>query len=180
MRQPAASTRRRWPVVPALLVGTMSMTGCGSAPVAPLPAQWPTPTPAGSASASPTSTAELPRPAASTPAVVAATPPPTRTRTPPRATPTVELSPACLPAVIFTVDGSDSAALPRALCLTVAAILRVQNVGPGTVAATPTEKVAQHYEGGVVDCRMLRPGTVEVEIAFETGGSHTITVLVVE
>ncbi|MFY1691347.1 hypothetical protein [Plantactinospora sp. WMMB782] len=184
MRQPAASTLRRWLVVPALLLGTTAMTGCGSAPVAPLPARWPTPTPAGSAGASPTGSAGPPRPVAtpapSTPAVVAGTPPRTRTRPPPRATPTVELSPACLPAVIFTVDGSDSAALPRALCLTVAAILRVQNVGPGTVAATPTEKVAQHYEGGVVDCRMLRPGTVEVEIAFETGGSHTITVLVVE
>ncbi|MFY1669799.1 hypothetical protein ACN27G_07540 [Plantactinospora sp. WMMB334] len=69
--------------------------------------------------------------------------------------------------------------MPRALCLTVAAILRVQNVGPGTVTAVPAEKVARHWEGGVVDCRMLSPGTVTVEVAGEQG-SHTITVLVVE
>ncbi|GIG91481.1 hypothetical protein [Plantactinospora endophytica] len=169
--------------MPGLLIVALLVAGCGSAPVAPLPAQWPTPTPIGSATASPTSTAGPSRPAATSTPAAATTAPrtPRRTRTPApsRATPTVELSPACLPAVIYTVDGSDSAAMPKALCLTVAAILRIQNVGPGTVTATPADRVAQHYEGGVVDCRMLRPGTVEVRIEGETG-SHTITVLVVE
>jgi len=81
--------------------------------------------------------------------------------------------------VLYTVDGSDHALLPKSLCLTVAAVLRVQNVGPGTVTATPADRVAQHYEAGVIDCRLLSPGSVRVEITGEAG-SHTITVLVVE
>ncbi|AVT31780.1 hypothetical protein C6361_22520 [Plantactinospora sp. BC1] len=169
-----------------MLLAAVPVAGCGSAPVAPLPGQWPTPAPSGTATAGATSGIPS-RPAATphtpaTPAAVstpAGTPRRTPTRTPPRVSPTVDLSPACLPAVIYTVDGSDPAAMPEALCLTVAAILRIQNVGPGTVTTNPEEHVARHWEGGVVDCRMLRPGTVTVQIAAETG-SHTITVLVVE
>ncbi|MEE6308900.1 hypothetical protein V1634_18875 [Plantactinospora veratri] len=170
-------------MVLGVLLAPVLAAGCGSAPVAPLPGQWPTPTPSGTATASPISEVSSPPSGAplpsATPAVSAPAGTPRRTRTPPRTSPTVDLSPACLPAVIYTVDGSDPAAMPEALCLTVAAILRIQNVGPGTVTATPPEQVAQHWEGGVVDCRMLRPGTVTVEITGETG-SHTITVLVVE
>ncbi|MGI5152662.1 hypothetical protein ACQEVC_40860 [Plantactinospora sp. CA-294935] len=177
---PVPTDHHRWRFVLVVLLAPVLVAGCGSPPVAPLPGQWPTPTPPGTATGSPMSS--VPSRPAATPAVVSApagTPRRTRTRTPPRTSPTVDLSPACLPAVVYTVDGSDPAAMPEALCLTVAAILRIQNVGPGTVTATPAEKVARHWEGGVVDCRMLRSGTVTVEIVGETG-SHTITVLVVE
>ncbi|MDW5326523.1 hypothetical protein [Plantactinospora sp. KLBMP9567] len=189
-RSPPATPagQRRWRMVAGLILAPVLAAGCGSAPVAPLPGQWPTPTPPATATGSRTST--VPSRPAGTPATSAAVSPPagtprrtrtrTRTRTPPRTSPTVELSPACLPAVIYTVDGSDPAAMPEALCLTVAAILRIQNVWPEAVTATPPEQVARHWEAGVLDCRMLRPGTVTVEIASETGGSHTITVLVVE
>lgn len=104
---------------------------------------------------------------------------PRRTRTAGPTSPGVDLPPACLPAVIYAVDGSDHALLPKALCLTVASVLRIQNVGPGTVTATPADRVAQHWEGGVIDCRLLSAGSVSVEITGETG-SHTITVLVVD
>lgn len=166
-----------------MLVASALVAGCGSAPVAPLPGRWPSHTPAGTATGiaasgtspgpSVTSARALPPPA---PVPVTT---PRRTRTAGTTSPSTELSPACLPPVIYSVDGSDPALLPKALCLTVASVLRVQNVGPGTVTATPADRVAQHWEGGVVDCRLLSAGSVTVEITGEAG-SHTITVLVVE
>jgi len=58
-------------------------------------------------------------------------------------------------------------------------VLRVHNVGPDEVSAEPPDKVSTVYEAGVVDCRMLRPGSVTVTIT-RTGSTATIEVVVVE
>jgi hypothetical protein len=169
--------------VVAALLGTVAaaqLTACAPAPVAPLPGQWPSSTPAGAGSPSalpsgpPTRTSAAPPGAATRPPVWQ---PPTQV--PGSAEPTPALSPACLPPVIYPVDGSDPALLPRALCFEVAGILRVQNVGPGLLTAEPDERVARNYAAGVHDVRFLTAGTATVTIIREDG-SQQITVLVVE
>lgn len=92
--------------------------------------------------------------------------------------PTSTLPPACLPPDIYTVDGSDPARLPRALCFEVAGVLRVQNVGPELLTAEPEERAAINYAAGVHDVRFLTAGTAIVTILRD--GSQQITVLVVE
>ena len=166
----------------AALLSTIAalVTACAPAPVSPLPGQWPSLTPAGVVSpsavlsGSPTRTSAAPPAAATRPPVWQ--PPPQASGS---AEPTPALSPACLPPVIYPVDGSDPALLPRALCFEVAGILRVQNVGPGLLTAEPDERVARNYAAGVHDVRFLTAGTATVTIIREDG-SQQITVLVVE
>nr|MDT0661478.1 hypothetical protein [Micromonospora sp. DSM 115978] len=166
---------RPWHPVTAL-VATVLLSGCTPAPVAPLPVEWPgpTPTPAAAPTTAPTITPARPPPQSARP--------PTGSNptsgTPSASTPTPGLSPACLPAVIYPIDGSDPALLPQALCFEVAAILRVRNVGPGLLTALPAELAARNYAAGVHDVRFLGPGTVTVTISGD-GGEHRITVLVV-
>ncbi|MDG4829566.1 hypothetical protein O7627_09655 [Solwaraspora sp. WMMD1047] len=169
-------------VVAALFgaVAAALLAACAPAPVAPLPGQWPTRMPAGAASPSAVPSGSPGRTSAAPPAAADRPPvwrPPTPT--PGSAEPTPVLSPACLPPVIYPVDGSDPALLPRALCFEVAGILRVQNVGPGLLTAEPDERVARNYAAGVHDVRFLTAGTATVTI-IRQDGSQQITVLVVE
>jgi hypothetical protein len=169
--------------VAAVVLGAVAaalLAACAPAPVAPLPGQWPTRAPAGVGSPSAVPSASPARTSAAPPASSNRPPvwqPPTQP--PGSAEPTPALSPACLPPVIYPVDGSDPALLPRALCFEVAGILRVQNVGPGLLTAEPDERVARNYAAGVHDVRFLTAGTATVTIIREDG-SQQITVLVVE
>jgi len=140
--------RRRGGALAGLAVVAGVAAACGPAPVSPLPGQ-----------------------SARTP-VTAPAAPPTSTA------PTPGDSPACLGRVVHPVDASGSGPIPDALCLAAGAVLRLQNVGPGTVSADPPGKVSLRYEAGVIDCRLLAPGTVTVRIAGD-GQTYVITVLVV-
>jgi hypothetical protein len=69
-------------------------------------------------------------------------------------------------------------ALVKSMCFHTGGILRLQGIGPGMVTATPADLVSQSYEGGVVDLRFVRPGTVTVSIPQDEQ-TYTITVVVV-
>jgi hypothetical protein len=68
--------------------------------------------------------------------------------------------------------------LVKSMCFHTGGILRLQGIGPGLVTATPGSLVSQNYEGGVVDLRFVRPGTVTVTIPQDEQ-IYTITVVVV-
>ena len=68
-------------------------------------------------------------------------------------------------------------ALLTSMCFATGAVLRVQGIGPGELTAEPADLVSQQYEGGVVDIRFVRPGTVTVTIP-QNGQTYTITVVV--
>ncbi|MEU4776291.1 hypothetical protein, partial [Micromonospora sp. NPDC023644] len=168
--------------------------GGGDAPVAPLPVQPPAaesprspgPPPAAPSTAAP-STASPPGPGTPrTPAVV----PPTR-RPPPAAppttaagrTPTATRSPSGLPgtchgAVRYDVVLAETElALLTSLCFASGGVLRIIGIGPGEVSVDREDLVSRSYEGGVVDIRFVRPGTVAVLIP-QGDTTHTVTVVV--
>ena len=68
--------------------------------------------------------------------------------------------------------------LVKSMCFHTGGVLRLQGIGPGLVTATPGSLVSSSYEGGVVDLRFIRPGTVTVSIPQDEQ-TYTITVVVV-
>jgi hypothetical protein len=68
--------------------------------------------------------------------------------------------------------------LVKSMCFHTGGILRLQGIGPGLVTAAPGSLVSSSYEGGVVDLRFIRPGTVTVTIPQDEQ-TYTITVVVV-
>jgi hypothetical protein len=68
--------------------------------------------------------------------------------------------------------------LVKSMCFRNGGILRLQGIGPGLVTAAPANLVSQSYEGGVVDLRFIRPGTVNVSIPQDEQ-TYTIAVVVV-
>lgn len=68
---------------------------------------------------------------------------------------------ACEGAVVSTVDASRPGPLPRP-CIAVGGVLRIANLGPGSVVVRPAAAVDCFYAGGVTSCRLLRTGTVRV------------------
>ena len=167
---------RRWTrqlgAVAGLAVMAVAATACGPQPVAPLSGRQP---------ASPTPSVATPRPspsptaAAKPPARPPAPPPVVRPAPPASVSPSPGLSPACLGAVVYPVDAT-GAVLPPSVCLAVGGVLRVQNVEAGAVSAEPADKVSLQYEAGVVDCRLLSPGTVTVTIAGEPSRSIMVVI----
>jgi hypothetical protein len=86
-------------------------------------------------------------------------------------------SPACQGAVKVTLDASEGGPPWGALCLKVGAVLRVENLGPGELSASPANPVSCWYEAGVHECRFVRPGTVRFTMTGPQ--SHSLTVVVV-
>jgi hypothetical protein len=68
--------------------------------------------------------------------------------------------------------------LVKSMCFHTGGVLRLQGIGPGLVTTAPADLVSQSYEGGVVDLRFVRPGTVTVSIPQDEQ-TYTITVVVV-
>jgi hypothetical protein len=68
--------------------------------------------------------------------------------------------------------------LVKSMCFHTGGVLRLQGIGPGLVTTAPGSLVSSSYEGGVVDLRFIRPGTVTVTIPQDEQ-TYTITVVVV-
>jgi hypothetical protein len=162
------------------LMAAASLAACGADSVSPLPVEAaetatsvaaspspsPTPTPSASvASASPRSSPTTrPRPTKTKVKTTRATPKATST---------------CYGAVRHDIDLQNTElALIRSMCFHAGGVLRLKGIGPGLVTATPESLVDPNYEGGVVDLRFLRAGTVTVKIPQEEQ-TYTITVVVV-
>ncbi|GIE97657.1 hypothetical protein Ari01nite_51220 [Paractinoplanes rishiriensis] len=163
----------------ALLLLCAALAGCAAEPpVAPLPTEAPSsvaapapsaPTSAPVSSAPTTSTTVTRRP------VESSRPTHTRTTPPP---PTTEPTSACQGAVVHVIDvANDELALVPALCVATGAVLRIEHIGPGEVTNDSPDLVEQRYEAGIVQIRMIRPGTVVVTIV-QNGTPHDITVVV--
>jgi hypothetical protein len=159
------------------LIATAPLAACGDPSVSPLPAQ-----------AAEAGTSAAPGPGASvraarpTPATTRqpAKAPPVRTSKPAPAKPTATASPStCFGAVRHDLDLHNTALeLVKSMCFHTGGVLRLQGIGPGLVTAMPGTLVSQSYEGGVVDLRFVRPGTVTVTIA-QDDRTYPITVVVV-
>jgi hypothetical protein len=157
-----------------------SLAGCAAeSPVSPLPTEAP-----GSPAAPPASALPpAPVPAATTAGPGATRRPvasrPSRTRTtPPAPPPTTEPTSSCQGAVVHTIDvANDELALVPSLCVATGAVLRIENIGPGEVTTDNPDLVEQRYEAGIVQIRLVRPGTVVVTIP-QNGTPHEVTVVV--
>jgi hypothetical protein len=162
------------------LITVVPLAACGSTDsLKPLPAEA---AEANSAPASPSATApprtslapttRLPQTAQPPPAVSRPKPPKTTRPT------TTKPTGTCLGAVRYDLDLQNTVLdLVRSMCFHTGGVLRLQGIGPGLVTATPTRLVSQNYEGGVVDLRFVRSGTVTVTIPQDEQ-TYTITVVV--
>ncbi|MEW2375233.1 hypothetical protein AB0883_03885 [Micromonospora sp. NPDC047812] len=190
----AAPRLARIAVVAMIVAVPVAGCGGGDAPVSPLPVQAPAARSPGPASPSPSalpSSALPPSPSTpgrppSPPAVV----PPAR-RPPPAAPPTTAAgrtpgatrSPSGPPGTCFgavrhdVVLAETELALLPSLCFATGGVLRIIGIGPGEVTVDREDLVSRSYEGGVVDIRFVRPGTVDVLIP-QGGTTHTVTVVV--
>ncbi len=149
MREKQASLRHLTVSAALTLTLLAAVAACGAEPVSPLPIEALGPSaPATSPATSPTTQVPSPR----------------VTTRGPTASPDVIRSPACLGAVVYTLEAEEELALIKSICLAVGGILRVEGTGPGTVSADPPDKVSQFYEAGIVEVRFLSPGTITVTI----------------
>lgn len=161
------------------LIATIPLAACGDPSVSPRPAQAAEIEPAApdqSAGTTPSASARAgnaepgvarqpagPKPAKTNPAKPTSTKPPG----------------ACYGAVRHDLDLHNTVLdLVKSMCFHTGGILRLQGIGPGLVTATPGSLVSHSYEGGVVDLRFVRPGTVTVTIPQDEQ-TYTITVVVV-
>jgi len=167
------------------LIPTISLTACGDPSVSPRPAE----AAENEAVAEPNLTAGT-TPSASARAGNAgpgvarqpARPGPTKTHTAlpnsPKPT-TTKPTGTCYGAVRYDLDLHNTVLdLVKSMCFHTGGVLRLQGIGPGLVTATPESLVSRSYEGGVVDLRFVRPGTVTVTIPQDER-TYTITVVVV-
>jgi hypothetical protein len=87
--------------------------------------------------------------------------------------------PACVaPGGTHTVDASENGPPWFAVCLKVGAQLRVENLGPGDLAVTPSRAMSCRYEAGIHQCRVVRTGTIRV-VTDGAGGVRPLTVVAV-
>jgi hypothetical protein len=176
-------TAARTRVLPALAL-LLTVAACGAEPLSSLPVQQAAPEPsaaAGPVTAQPSVPAGTPRPSRSR--VPGTTPtsvrPHTATSSSP-APPVTSSPPTCYGAVRHEIHLQETELdLITSMCFHTGGVLRLRNIGPGLVTATPTELVSPSYEAAVVDLRFVRPGTVEVAIP-QDDRTHTITVVVIE
>ena len=48
--------------------------------------------------------------------------------------------------------------------MTVGGVLWLHNLGPGSLSASPRDKIDCYYEAGVYVCRLVETGTVQLKI----------------
>ena len=165
-----------WPLMLTCAVALTSLaSACGSHTVSPLAVRTAVPSASAtatvpSAPAATTSTVRPPdRPGGATATKRPATRPPA-----PRPTSTS----TCRGTERYDLDLHDNElALIGSMCFKAGGVLRLQGIGPGLVTVTPSSLVSQHYEGGVVDVRFVRKGTVDVRIPQDEQ-VYTITVVI--
>jgi hypothetical protein len=162
------------------LTVAVPLAACGARPVSPLPAQAADTEPAATTGATPTGSSTASSAARSSPPRIVR--PPAGTR--PTSTKTVKPgatkpTSTCHGAVRFDLDLQNTELdLIPSMCFHAGGVLRLQGIGPGLVTATPAHLRSQSYEGGVVDLRFLRPGTLTVTIPQDSK-TYTITVVVI-
>ncbi|BCL16876.1 hypothetical protein GCM10017556_46150 [Micromonospora sagamiensis] len=168
-------------VVVVAVAGMVAACG-GDVPVSPLPVQPPsavatrTPTPpvTSTPSASPPPGTPVVVPTSRRPAPVTST----SVRTPPATRSPSGLPGTCHGAVRYDlVLAETELALLTSLCFATGGVLRIIGIGPGEVTVDREDLVSRSYEGGVVDVRFVRPGTVVVRIP-QGGTTYPITVVV--
>ncbi|WP_125805627.1 hypothetical protein [Actinoplanes sp. ATCC 53533] len=71
---------------------------------------------------------------------------------------------ACEGAVVHTVDVAQPGPLPR-LCVAVGGVVRLVNIGPGSLVAQPSTMVNCFYAAGTYQCRLIGTGTVRFTLA---------------
>lgn len=148
--------------VAVLVLAGAVASACGPAPVSPLPGD-PAATPSSSASSGPTQ--------------ARASNGPTQAQQP---TPTSSSLPAaCLGAVVYDIDGADSADIPKSLCMKTGGVLQVRNVAPNAVAGTPPAAVSCTWEAGITNCRFILVGNATVTVGT-AGRTRSIAVVVVK
>jgi len=77
---------------------------------------------------------------------------------------TAKAATACEGAVVHSVDAAQPGALPR-LCIALGGVVRIINLGPGSLAAQPSTLVDCFYAAGTHQCRLIRAGTVRFTLA---------------
>ncbi|TDC37505.1 hypothetical protein E1166_20060 [Micromonospora sp. KC213] len=78
--------------------------------------------------------------------------------------------------MVYEIDGADTADRPRSLCIAVGGVLRVRNVGPEELTATPPGLAVCRYEAGIYNCQLVETGTVSITLTYPS--AHTIRVVV--
>jgi hypothetical protein len=81
---------------------------------------------------------------------------------------------ACEGAVVHSVDVAQPGPLPP-LCVAVGGVVRLVNIGPGSLVAQPSTMVNCFYAAGTYQCRLIRSGTVRFTLA---PGARELTVQV--
>ncbi|MEU4419910.1 hypothetical protein AB0F81_04740 [Actinoplanes sp. NPDC024001] len=172
------------------LIATIPLAACGDPAVSPRPGQ-------AAANETPAASGQTPASVPSAPAQAGDPQPgvarqpagqkpektrtvkPTTSRPAPAAPTSTKPTGTCHGAVRYDLDLQNTVLdLVRSMCFHTGGVLRLQGIGPGLVTATPGSLVSQSYEGGVVDLRFVRPGTVTVTIPQDEK-TYTITVVVV-
>ena len=155
----------------------LAVSGCGADPVSPLPIDVPiaaSSAPAISPSSVATSSAVPEQPTATSrkPTGSRAT-----TKATPRKTSASPRPQSCQGAVRYDIELANSEQLPRSLCFSAGAVLRLIGIGPGEVTVDDTSLASQHYEAGIVEIRLLRAGTLTVTVP-RNSEPETITVVI--
>jgi hypothetical protein len=81
----------------------------------------------------------------------------------------------CLGMVRHVINASDTGPPWKPLCITVGGVLRFEDLGPGSLTTTPSDKVDCFYAAGVFECRLIRTGTARFTV---TGGDKPRSVTV--
>jgi len=66
----------------------------------------------------------------------------------------------CMGAVIYRVDALDAGWSQASVCIAVGGVVRVENLGPGTLSIDPAERVSCWYEAAITECRLIGTGRV--------------------
>jgi hypothetical protein len=90
--------------------------------------------------------------------------------------------------VRHVINASDTGPPWKPLCITVGGVLRFENLGPGSLTTTPSDKVDCFDAAGVYECRLIRTGTARFtlvsrsyeagvhDIRFVRAGTVTVTI----
>ncbi|MEU4242464.1 hypothetical protein [Actinoplanes sp. NPDC026619] len=70
----------------------------------------------------------------------------------------------CEGAVVHTVDAARPGPLPR-LCVARGGVVRLVNIGPGSLVADPAGAVDCFYAAGTYQCRLIKAGTLRFTLA---------------
>lgn len=89
-------------------------------------------------------------------------------------------SPACTTTMPYPIDASSGGPPWRAQCVRIAAVLRVENLGPDGFIVNPPGLVSCWYEAAVRECTFVKAGTVTFTVRYSPdSGPRTLIVVVI-